>query len=93
MRKKKILGIACVIIGIIVLLLGLYARSQVNEARSNASKTSSLFPNNPVKKGIDNAIEGKISSYDAPVLWTMIIGGVIIVIGLGTLYTSSKRRR
>ena len=93
MKKKKLIGFACVVIGVVILLLGFYAKAQVNERRSAVSKTSGLFPNNPMKKGINNAIEGKIGSYDSPILWTLIIGGVIVVIGAGILHSSRKTKR
>ncbi len=85
-KVKKIVSVVIMAIGLVVLLIGLYARSRVSEARQNVSKSSGLFPSNPVNKGINNALENKISAYDAPVMWTMISGVVILVIGVGSYF-------
>jgi uncharacterized membrane protein YiaA len=85
-KVKKTIAVIVMVIGLVVLLIGLYARSRVSEARQNVSKTSGLFPSNPVNKGINNALENKISGYDAPVMWTMISGVVLLVIGAGAYF-------
>lgn len=90
-KTKKIVGIVVIIIGLIIFLLGLYAKSRVNEARSNVQKSSGMFGDNPVNKQINNAIESKIGSYDSPVFWTIIGGVIIMVIGAGTVYSCRKR--
>jgi len=90
-KTKKIIGIVVIVIGLIVFLLGLYAKSRVSEARSNASKTSGMFGDNPINKQISGAIEDKIGSYDSPVFWTIVGGVIIMVIGAGTVFCCRKR--
>lgn len=87
---KKTVAIVVMVIGLVVLLVGLYARSRVSQARQSVNKASGLFPSNPVNKEINNALENKISGYDAPVMWTMISGVVILAIGAGTYFRSRR---
>ncbi|MBS0605212.1 MAG: hypothetical protein JSS60_09300 [Verrucomicrobia bacterium] len=91
MKAKKIAGIVLIIIGIVVFLLAMYAKSRVAEAKQNVQKTSGMFSENPVNKQIGGALEKQISHYDAPIMWTMIGGIVVFVIGVGTLVMCKRR--
>jgi len=91
MKPRKIVGLVLSILGIIVFLLAIYAKNQVAEAKGNVKKTTGLFSDNPVNKQISGALEKKISSYDAPIMWTMIGGIALFVIGVGTLVAPKRR--
>jgi uncharacterized membrane protein YiaA len=91
MKPKKIIGIVAIVIGAIILLLGLYARNRVAEARGNVQSASSLFPNNPVDKQISGSLEKQIGAYDSPVMWTIVGGIAIVIIGIGTLMRKGKK--
>lgn len=91
MKAKKTLGIVLIVVGVIIFLLGMYAKGRVSEAKQNVQKSSGLFSDNPVNKQIGGALEKKISSYDAPIMWTMIGGIVIAVVGAGTLICCRKK--
>ncbi len=92
MNTKKVIGSLVIIIGVVVVLLGFYAKSRVAEAKLNVQKNSGPFPGNPVDKQISEALAKQISAYDAPILWTLIGGAVIIVIGAGTLVWGFRRK-
>ena len=87
-KTKKIVGIVVIVIGLVIFLLGLYAKSRVSEARSTAKKTTGMFGNNPV----NSAIENKIGSYDSPVFWTIVGGIIIMVIGAGTVFCNCRKK-
>jgi hypothetical protein len=91
-KTKKIVGIVVIVIGLVIFLLGLYAKSRVSEARSNAKSTSGMFGDNPVNKQISGAIENKIGSYDSPVFWTIVGGIIVMVIGASTVFCCRKKR-
>ena len=91
MKRKKIIGIVVIIIGAIIFLLGLYARGRVAEARENVHKATGFFSNKEVDKQVSGMAERKIGAYDAPVMWTMIGGIVIVLIGVGTLMRRGKK--
>ena len=78
----KTAGIVLIVIGAIVLILGFYAKFRVSEAKLNVQKSSVPFSGNPVNKQLNEAMEKQISVYDAPIMWTMIGGVVIVVIGV-----------
>jgi hypothetical protein len=91
MKTKRIAAIVLVVVGIIVFLLALYAQSRVSDAKASVSKSSGMFSDNPVNKQITGAIQGKISAYDAPILWTMIGGVVLVLAGVGTYIYYRKK--
>lgn len=91
MKAKKTVGIVLIVIGVIIFLLGLYAKGRVSEAKENVQKSTGMFSNNPVNKQIGGALEKKIGAYDAPILWTMIGGIVVVVIGAGVLVCCRRR--
>ena len=93
MKPKKIIGIVLIIAGLVILLIGISARGRVANARANLKNTSGLFENNAVGKGFGDAIEGKIDSYDTPVLLALIGGVVLIVVGAGVFIRCCKHHR
>ncbi len=92
MRNKKITAVVLIVIGIIIFILAMYAKSRVSEAKGNVKKTSGMFSNNPVNKQISDVLERKVSSYDAPILWMTIGGIVVALIGVGVLCSCKKKR-
>ncbi len=92
MKTKRIAALVLIVVGIIVLLLALYARSRVSEAKESVSKSSGLFSDNPVNKQITGALQGKISAYDAPIMIALIGGVVLCLVGAGTLVFFRKKR-
>jgi hypothetical protein len=81
----KTAGIVLIVIGAIVLLLGFYAKFRVSEAKLNVQKSSVPFSDNPVNKQLNEAMEKQISAYDAPIMWTMVGGAIIVVIGVAAV--------
>jgi hypothetical protein len=92
MKAKTIGASVLIAVGAIVLLTAIYAKSRVSEAKQNISKGSGMFHDNPVNKQIGSALEKKISSYDAPIMLAMVGGGILVVVGIGTLFFGNKKR-
>jgi hypothetical protein len=92
MKKKKIIGIALMIVGVVAILIGFSARGKVANARENLQSTSGILGNNAVGKGIHDTLEGKIDSYDTPILLTFIGGGILVIIGARIFFRHRKRR-
>ena len=91
MKTKKIIAIVVLLLGVTLFSLALYAKSEVMQVKKTIHTGSSLLPENPVKTEINRALDKKVSSYDAPILWGMIGGVVLFVVGLGSfIYTQKK---
>jgi hypothetical protein len=96
MHKKRLIGLVIFIIGIVLLIFGLYAKSRVAGARSEVGHiTHSPFGQNRVTNTVGDVMEGKIGQYDQPVFWCLTGGIVLAVIGGGMLICcrSQKKRR
>lgn len=91
MNSKQIGGLIALIIGILVLIFAFYAKSRVAEVKKEIHKGSGLFPNNPVDKQISVALEKKVGAYDAPIMWGMIGGIVLVIVGAGTMLCCRRR--
>ncbi len=91
MKTRKILSIILIILGVIVFLFAMYAKSRVMEVKKSVHSSSGFLSDNPVNKEIGKALEKKLGSYDMPILWGMIGGVVLVVIGVGT-FVSGKRK-
>ena len=91
MNAKKITGLILLIIGAIILIVALYAKSRVAEVKKGIHKGSSMFSDNPVNRQIDSALEKKIGAYDTPILIGIIGGVILIVVGAGTMVYSRRR--
>jgi hypothetical protein len=92
-RFKKILSIALIVIGAIIILTGIYAKFRVSLIKSDINKRSNSFFNNPVDKQIDTALVKKVGEYDVPILFTLIGGAVVTILGIGTLIYSRKGKK
>jgi hypothetical protein len=86
MHPKRTTGLIAIVIGVIVLILALYVRGRVAEAKGEVSKGSSMLPDNAIDRGITGALEGKLSAYDIPIVIGLIGGVVLIIVGAGIMY-------
>lgn len=94
MQKKRMIGLVILIIGIVLLAFGLYAKSRVANARSEVGHiTHSPFGQNRATDAVGGVLEGKIGQYDQPVFWCLAGGIVLIVIGGGMMLFNRKKRR
>ena len=93
MKKKKIVGIALMVIGLVVFLGAMIAKNRVDQAQGNLSETSGLLGNNPINKTISGSMEKKIEAYYTPIMWAMGGGAVLFVVGLGTLINCRRKKR
>ena len=93
MNAKRIVGIVAIVIGVVLFLFGLHAKNRVLEVRQSINQSSGMFPNNPVNKGINSALEHKIGEYDGPILMSLIGGGILMVAGIAMVVFCNKKRR
>ena len=91
MNSKKIGGVVAIVVGVVIILLAFYAKSRVAHAKETIGKSSGMFGDNPINRGISGALEGKVGEYDAPIMWSLI-GGFVLVIA-GTAFLICYRRR
>lgn len=90
-HTKKITGLILIIIGALALIISLYARGRVSEIKGEINKGSSLFSKNPINKQISGSMVKQASAYDTRIMWGMIGGVVLIVVGAGTIVLSRRR--
>ena len=88
---RKIVSIILVLLGLVVFLFAMYAKHRVGEVKRSVHNGTQLFSNNPVDKEITKALNEKLGSYDMPILWAMIGGVVLVVLGVGTFAYGKKR--
>jgi hypothetical protein len=95
MNTKRIIGIIILIIGVIVIIYANHLKGRLAEAQGNIQKGTSLFSGNSVSgqvgKAVGGALEGKVSSYNTPVMLLMIGGIVIAIIGAGMVLFCRKK--
>jgi predicted MFS family arabinose efflux permease len=96
MNTKRIIGIVILIIGIIAILFANHEKGRIAEAEGNVEKGTSLFSGHSagsqVGQAFGGAMEGKISSYNTPVMILMIGGIVLVVIGAGMAFFCRKKK-
>lgn len=95
MNKKRIFGLVIFIIGVVILIFGLYQKSRLTGARKNIGYISNNpFGGNKTTDTLGDAMESKVAQYDRPVFFCIVGGIVLIVIGGGmTLCCRSKGKR
>jgi hypothetical protein len=97
MSTKRIVGIVIVIIGIIVICYANYQKHRIAEAQGNIKKGTSLFSGSStggqVGQAVGGVMEGKVSSYNTPVMLLLIGGIVLVIVGAGMVLFCKKRRK
>ena len=84
MNKKRICGLVIFIVGIVLLIFGLYEKSRLTGARKNIGYvTNNPFDKNQATEAAGGAMEAKVAQYDRPVFFLIVGGIVLIVIGGG----------
>ena len=90
MNRKQIISVAVAVIGVILIILALHARSKVNEARNFAEKTQDFFVNNPGWNPIitffGGAAEKELSKYNKPIIICLSLGIIFVVVGSWSAY-------
>ncbi len=82
-NKKRIIGVAVLIVGIIAVIYASHLKGRIGSSESNVREGTTLFGGNPVGNAVGGVMEGKISSYKGPVMMLMIGGIILIVVGGG----------
>jgi hypothetical protein len=86
-------GIVILIVGVIAVIYANYQKGRIANAEGNIKKGESFF-SGAAGSAVGGAMEGKVSSYKAPVMMLMIGGIVLVVIGGGmALFCGKKRKR
>jgi hypothetical protein len=91
MNIRRVTGIAAILIGVVVFSMGLYARGRVADVKKNIHKSEGLFSGNAVTKTFNEALSAQVSAYDRPILWALIGGVTLVVVGVGTLVSTRRR--
>lgn len=91
MSSKRIGGLVAIVIGVAIILLALYAKNRVRDVKANINKGSGLFSDNPVDRGISEALKKKVGEYDAPILWSFIGGFVLVIAGTTVMICCRKK--
>lgn len=102
---KRLIGIIFLIAGIILILFGYYEKGQINmkaqQANESVEQGQSVFQENPIGKAVGSVvgesaqqqISEKVAHYQQMVMWIMIIGGVIGVIGIGMILSCGCKKQ
>lgn len=90
MKIRKIVGIVTIVVGAIVFSLGLYVRARVKEVKKSINASSGLLPDNSMTQALNKSLDEKMGAYDIPILWALIGGTAIVIIGVGTLVSRKK---
>ncbi len=93
MKSKKITGLVVLIIGVVLIIVSMYAKYRIGEIKGEVHQGTSLMSGNRVGKEIGNVIEGKASAYDTTVQLCLIGGIILVVVGGGIMLFSGKRKR
>lgn len=97
---KRLIGIIFLIAGIVLLVFGYYEKGQINQKGQNAhesiQKGQGMFQENPVGQAVGGSLQQqvteKVAHYQHLVMWIMIIGGVVAIIGIGMLISCGCKK-
>lgn len=95
MKKKFFSGIIIAVVGILLIFVSAYIKSQIGAARETVQKGKGLFSKNPIGKSVggfmENAAESKIRQYESIARFCMYGGIVLIIVG-GALVIFSRKK-
>ena len=92
--NKRVAGLVVFLIGVVLIIFGLYAKGRVAGARKDISHiTNNPFGHNTATDVAGGVMEGKVSRYDKPVFWSLVGGVVLVVVGGGMMICCCKKKR
>jgi hypothetical protein len=98
---KRLIGVIFIIAGVALIIFGYYEKGQINmkgqSANEKIEKGQSMFHENPVSSAVGGSMQqqvtAKVAHYHQMVMWIMIIGAVIAIIGIGLVISCGCNRR
>ena len=91
--KKRYIGWAVLIVGLIGILYSVNCMKRISEAKKMGGEISGMFSGMHGGKAVGNAIQQKTGAYDTTVTLMLVGSIVMVLIGGSTLFLSRKKRR
>ena len=97
MSTKRLVGIIILIVGVIAIIYANYEKGRIAKAHGNIEKGTSLFSGHSAGsqagQAVGGMLEGKVDSYNTPVMLLMIGGIVLVIVGGSMALFCCKKRR
>lgn len=92
MNKKKIIGLVLLVIGIGLLIYGIYGASEMSKARGDIDEATSYIPKNRAKGYVSRGLHGEVDKYRTPVTILFVAGAVFTIAGVVVMVKTRKKR-
>lgn len=92
MKRKQIIGLLVLILGIVVIIYAVHSMNRIKAAKGEVSTASSMFGGSTAGKAAGGALMGEASKYDTTVM-LLLVGGIVLVIVGGATFVLGKKRR
>jgi hypothetical protein len=90
MSKKRI-GAVVLVIGVVLFVFSMIAKSKIMNAKSEVNQDTSYFSGNPVGNAVGGVLKGQASKYDTMVMLCELGGIALFVIGGAMIFFYRKR--
>lgn len=91
-KCRIITGIIILIVGLAAIIYAVQCMNRIKSAKGTVNKMEGYMSKNPAGKMAGHMAEGQTSKYDSEVMWLLIGGIVLAVIGGGTLICCKRKK-
>lgn len=91
-RKKAVISLVALIIGVFLICVGLYIQARQSSARSDVSDISGWIKNKEAKGLLESGAEHKIGKYDSAKTLCYVGGALFIIGGILGFSLGNKKR-
>jgi hypothetical protein len=93
MHTKKTASLVVGLIGVVLILFGLYGMNRVSSTRSKVNHVTAPMSSTPVGGAMRKAADHELGGYASKAQWCLIGGIVLLVVGGGAYYVMRKKKR
>lgn len=88
---KQLMGIVGLAFGIGFIIYAVYSMKKIASMKEEAHGIASWFADHPFGAFLGGVLEEKASAYDQTVIWLLIAGVVLFILGFGIFFFNRKK--
>lgn len=91
MNTKRVIGIIVLVLGLFLIAFSAYAKMRIGEAKKLVQEATSPLASNHIGKMLGGAVVEKAAQYDQIVLFSLVGGILLSVVGGSVIFYCKKR--
>ena len=92
MNLRQVVGLISFAFGTGLIIYAVHSMQKISAAKEDVHGAASWFSGSPFGQFLGGVMEKKASQYDQTVIWLLIAGAALLIIGGGVIFLSRTRK-